>query len=37
VIEVRHTSIDQDGTPFEVTQFILPADRNVLTFELPVS
>jgi GntR family transcriptional regulator len=37
VIEVLHTSIDQDGTAFEVTQFILPADRNVLTFELPVS
>jgi GntR family transcriptional regulator len=37
VIEVLHTSIDQNGTPFEVTQFILPADRNVLTFELPVS
>jgi GntR family transcriptional regulator len=37
VIEVLHTSIDQDGEPFEVTQFILPADRNVLTFELPVS
>jgi GntR family transcriptional regulator len=37
VIEVLHTSIDHNGTPFEVTQFILPADRNVLTFELPVS
>jgi GntR family transcriptional regulator len=37
VMEVLHTSIDQNGTPFEVTQFILAADRNVLTFELPVS
>jgi GntR family transcriptional regulator len=37
VIEVLHTSIDQDRAAFEVTQFILPADRNVLTFELPVS
>ncbi len=37
VIEVLHTSIDQDGAAFEATQFILPADRNVLTFELPIS
>jgi GntR family transcriptional regulator len=37
VIEVFHSSFDQDGTAFEVTYFVLPADRNVLTFELPVS
>jgi GntR family transcriptional regulator len=37
VIEVLHTSFDQDGAAFEVTHFVLPADRNVLTFELPVS
>jgi GntR family transcriptional regulator len=37
VIEVLHTSFDQDGMAFEVTHFVLPADRNVLTFELPVS
>jgi GntR family transcriptional regulator len=37
VMEVFHTSFDQDGTAFEATRFLLPADRNVLTFELPVS
>lgn len=37
VIEVFHTSFDQDGMAFEVTHFVLPGDRNVLTFELPVS
>jgi GntR family transcriptional regulator len=34
VIELLHTSLDQDGKPFEVTHFILPADRNALSFEL---
>jgi GntR family transcriptional regulator len=36
VIELRHTSLDQDGAAIEVTHSILPADRNALTFELPV-
>jgi GntR family transcriptional regulator len=36
VLELRHTSVDQDGTAIEVTHSILPADRNALTFELPV-
>jgi GntR family transcriptional regulator len=34
VIELLHTSLDQDGKPFEVTHFVLPADRNTLSFEL---
>ncbi|MGH8887677.1 MAG: GntR family transcriptional regulator [Egibacteraceae bacterium] len=34
VIELLHTSLDQDGKPFEVTRFVLPADRNALSFEL---
>jgi GntR family transcriptional regulator len=37
LIEVFHTSFDQDDVAFEVTHFVLPADRNILTFELPVS
>jgi GntR family transcriptional regulator len=36
VIELRHTSIDQNGEAIEVTHSVLPADRNALTFELPV-
>jgi GntR family transcriptional regulator len=36
VIELRHTSIDERGAAIEVTHSILPADRNALTFELPV-
>ncbi|MGH8885779.1 MAG: GntR family transcriptional regulator [Egibacteraceae bacterium] len=34
VIELLHTSLDQDGKPFEVAHFVLPADRNALSFEL---
>jgi GntR family transcriptional regulator len=36
VIELRHTSRDESGAAIEVTHSILPADRNALTFELPV-
>lgn len=36
VVEVLHTSVDQDGRPFEVTHFVLPADRNALSYEVPV-
>ena len=35
VLELVHTSFDQDGRAYEVTQSILPADRNLLT-GLPV-
>ena len=37
VLELVHTSFDQHGQAFEVTQSILPADRNLLTYDLPVS
>lgn len=37
VIDLRHTSYDEGGMAIEVTQSILPADRNALTFELPVA
>jgi GntR family transcriptional regulator len=37
VLELIHTSFDQHGQAFEVTQSILPADRNLLTYDLPVS
>jgi GntR family transcriptional regulator len=36
VIELRHTSHGEDGVAIEVTHSILPADRNALTYELPV-
>jgi GntR family transcriptional regulator len=36
VIELRQASHDAAGTAIEVTQTILPGDRNALTFELPV-
>jgi GntR family transcriptional regulator len=36
VMELRHTSYDEDGRAIEVTHSILPADRNTLTFRLPV-
>jgi len=36
VIDLRHTGYDQHGAAVEVTHSILPADRNALTFQLPV-
>jgi GntR family transcriptional regulator len=36
VIELIHTSWDTRGVPVEVTRSLLPADRNLLSFELPV-
>ena len=36
VIDVRHTGFDEHGAALEVTHAILAADRNALTFELPV-
>jgi hypothetical protein len=36
VIDLRHTSYDQDGQAIEVTHSILSADRNALTIHLPV-
>jgi GntR family transcriptional regulator len=36
VLEVLHTSLDQDGDPFEVTRYVHRADLTGLLYELPV-
>ncbi|WP_055528193.1 GntR family transcriptional regulator, partial [Streptomyces graminilatus] len=36
VIEVLHTSLDQEGSPFEVSRYVHRADRTGLLYELPV-
>ncbi|UGQ15370.1 GntR family transcriptional regulator [Yinghuangia sp. ASG 101] len=36
VLEVLHTSFDQDGAPFEVSRFVHRADRTGLLYDLPV-
>lgn len=36
VIVVLHTGIDQDGRPFEVTEFVMRADTNALDYSLPI-
>ena len=36
VIEVMHTSLDQDGEPYEVTRFVMRADMNGLSYNVPV-
>jgi GntR family transcriptional regulator len=36
VLEVLHTSIDAAGRPFEVTRFVVRADRSALVYELPI-
>ncbi|MEU5795242.1 GntR family transcriptional regulator [Streptomyces sp. NPDC047813] len=36
VLDVLHTSLDQDGVPFEVSRFVHRADRTGLVYELPV-
>jgi len=36
VLEVLHTSLDQDGEPFEVTRYVHRADLTGLLYELPV-
>jgi GntR family transcriptional regulator len=36
VLEVLHTSIDQDGNPFEVSRYVHRADRTGLFYEFPV-
>ena len=36
VIEVMHTSIDEQGRAFEVTRFVMRADLNGLDYEMPV-
>lgn len=36
VIDVLHTSLDQDGQPYEVTRFVMRADMNGLSYNVPV-
>jgi len=36
VLEVLHTSFDQDGQPFEVSRFVHRADRAGLVYRFPV-
>ena len=36
VIDVLHTSLDQDGAAYEVTRFVLRADMNGLLYNTPV-
>lgn len=36
VLEVLHTSLDQNGVPFEVSRYVHRADRTGLLYELPV-
>lgn len=36
VLDVLHTSIDQDGAPYELTHFVLRADLSGLRYDLPV-
>jgi len=36
VIEVLHTSVDNDGVPFDVTRFVLRADVMGLDYTIPV-
>ncbi|QEU93993.1 GntR family transcriptional regulator [Streptomyces kanamyceticus] len=36
VIEVMHTSLDQDGEPYEVTRFVMRSDMNGLSYNVPV-
>jgi GntR family transcriptional regulator len=36
VIEVWHTSIDQDGEPYELTKFVMRGDMTGLLYDVPV-
>lgn len=36
VIDVLHTSIDDHGTPFEVTRFVMRADLSALDYNMPI-
>ncbi|GAB3128910.1 GntR family transcriptional regulator [Streptomyces calidiresistens] len=36
VVEVLHTSFDQNGEPFEVTRYVHRADRTGLVYDFPV-
>ncbi|WP_433793291.1 UTRA domain-containing protein [Actinoplanes sp. CA-252034] len=36
VLEITHTSFNEQGQPFEVTRFVIRADLTTLDFEMPV-
>ena len=36
VIDVRHTSIDQDCEPYELTRFVMRGDMTGLLYDTPV-
>jgi GntR family transcriptional regulator len=36
VIEVLHSSVDQDGKVYAVTRFVMRADMNALRYNSPV-
>ena len=36
VLDVWHTSIDQDGEPFELTRFVMRGDMTGLLYDVPV-
>ena len=36
VLDVRHTSIDQDGQPDELTRFVMRGDMAGLLYDVPV-
>jgi GntR family transcriptional regulator len=36
VLDVLHTSLDQDGQPYELTRFVMRADMTGLRYDSPV-
>ena len=36
VLDVWHTSIDQDGAPYELTRFVMRGDMTALLYDVPV-
>lgn len=37
VVDVWHTTFDQDAVAIETTHFVLPADRHQLSYEMPIN
>jgi UTRA domain len=36
VLDVWHTSLDQDGQPYELTRFVMRGDMTGLLYDVPV-
>jgi GntR family transcriptional regulator len=36
VLDVWHTSLDQDGEPYELTRFMMRGDMTGLLYDVPV-